>query len=82
MKRSQIAWTIVTVAGLTVVAGFMAWAVHATWGLGGLSKMTIHGWIALVLAFVITGLLGGGLMFLAFYSSRKGYDDNVGKDED
>jgi hypothetical protein len=56
--------------------------VHAAWGLGGLSKMTIHGWIALGLAFVLTGLLGGGLMFLAFYSARKGYDDNVGKDED
>jgi cation transporter-like permease len=82
MKRSHLVWAVVTVAGLAVVAGFMAWAVKASWALGGSSKMTIHGWIALGLAFALTGLLGGGLMFLAFYSARKGYDDDVGKGEE
>jgi hypothetical protein len=82
MKRSHLVWATVVVAGLAVVAGFLAWAEKAAWALGGSTRMSIHGWIALGLAFVITGLLGGGLMFLAFYSARKGYDDDVGKDED
>jgi hypothetical protein len=34
-----------------------------------------HGWIALALGSVLTLAVGGGLMALVFYSSRKGYDD-------
>ena len=37
--------------------------------------MSIHLWIALALALVFTAALGGGLMWLAFYSSREGWDD-------
>ena len=50
-------------------------AVVAIWnGVDGPS-LTLHGWIALALALGATALLGGGLMWLAFYSSRKGWDD-------
>jgi hypothetical protein len=38
--------------------------------------MTVHGYVAMALAVVLTFLLGGGLMGLAFYSSRHGYDDD------
>jgi H+/Cl- antiporter ClcA len=74
-------WLIV-VAALAVVFGYIAWALKASWALGEGVSLGVHGWTALVLAFVVTGLLGGGLMWLAFYSSRKGFDDRVGPDED
>jgi len=32
------------------------------------------GWLFLVLGVIFTALVGGGLMFLLFYSSRKGKD--------
>jgi hypothetical protein len=64
------------------LAAAVAWAFHAAWDLGGhsdkTSGMTIHGWIALSIAFVGTAVVGGGLMWLAFYSSRRGFDDRVG----
>ncbi|HWE45492.1 MAG TPA: hypothetical protein VG407_05640 [Caulobacteraceae bacterium] len=61
---------------------YTLWALKASWALGGGPHMSVNGWIALALAFVVTGVLAGGLMWLAFYSSRKGYDDNVGREED
>lgn len=70
---------------LTILLAFLAfvvWAFFALWKMGGDTRMSIHGWIALGIAFVVTGLLGGGLMWLAFYSSRKGWDEQVRSDED
>ncbi len=62
---------------------YVIWALKASWSLAGGAQMSANGWIALAIAFVVTGALGGGLMWLAFYSNRKGYDDNVGRgDED
>lgn len=59
---------------LAAVAGTVL-AFVAAWRNAGEVEMTVHGWIAMGLAFAVTGLLGGGLMWLAFYSSRKGWDD-------
>lgn len=39
------------------------------------TTMSGHGWFALVLGVVISLAVGGGLMALVFYSSRRGYDD-------
>ena len=39
------------------------------------ATMSAHGWIALILGVVLCLLLGGGLMALVFFSSRRGYDD-------
>ena len=39
--------------------------------------MSIHGWIAMIAGVVLSLALGGGLMALTFYSSRKGYDDRI-----
>lgn len=44
------------------------------------SAMSVHGWIALGAGSVLSLLLGGGLMALAFYSARKGYDDRIERD--
>jgi hypothetical protein len=44
--------------------------------LRGLPGTTVHAYIALGLGVVVTAALGGGLMALAFHSSRHGWDDD------
>jgi hypothetical protein len=71
MKAGTIALTVALVAML----GFVIWGFFAAWKLSGPVQMSIHGYIALGLAGGVTLLLGGGLMWLAFYSANKGWDD-------
>lgn len=71
MNRGTILLTVVLLAML----GLAVWGLTAAWKLGGDVQMSVHGYVALGLAFVLTGVIGGGLMWLAFYSSRRGYDD-------
>ena len=70
---------------LLSVLGFLlllsGYGVFVAFKIGGGAHMTVHGYVALGLAVVLTALLGGGLMGLAFYSNRHGYDDNQGRDE-
>jgi drug/metabolite transporter (DMT)-like permease len=70
-------WLIVV---LLAVLGFTVWGFAAAWKLAGDTPMSVHGWIAMSLAAVLVTGLGGGLMWLAFYSSRHGYDDEQGRD--
>ena len=62
---------------LVVLAGFLGWAIWYaihTWGaLAGVGISTF-GWVMLGFGVVATLLVGGGLMALLFYSSRKNYD--------
>jgi zinc transporter ZupT len=56
--------------------------VLSLWGIGPqfakhAANISLHGWIALTLGVVLSLGLGGGLMALSFYSSRRGYDDRV-----
>ncbi len=83
MKRVWfiLGWGLV-LAGCAGALAFVLWSLKSAWRLGGGAHLGVHGWVALGLAFVLTGALGGGLMWLAFYSSRKGWDDNVGVGED
>ena len=46
--------------------------------MGG-APIGMHGWIAMGLAVVFSGVCAGGLMWLAFYSSKRGVDDKVGR---
>jgi hypothetical protein len=77
MKAGTITLTVVLVAML----GFVVWGFFAAWKLSGPVKMSIHGYVALGLAGGVTLLLGGGLMWLAFYSANKGWDD-IDRDEE
>ena len=61
----------VLVAALAV--GLMDWLWQAMSG----ERMSVHGWIALVVALIGTGGLAWGLMALAFHSNRAGIDDQV-----
>ncbi len=73
---------IVLLVGLAAFLGFVVWAFFKAWALAGPTRMTVHGWIAMGLAAVFVLALGGGLMWLAFYSERRGYDGRVDVDED
>lgn len=68
----------VLLGGFAAILGVCAWGLWLARRLDGFSDMTVHGWIALGLALLLGGALTGGLMWLAFYSARKGYDDDVG----
>lgn len=72
LSPAAIALTV----GLLAMLAFVIWGAGMAWKMSGDSKMSIHGWIALGLGLVLTAGLGGGLMWLAFYSSRRGYDDD------
>lgn len=43
------------------------------------TEISIHGIIAMLLGVVFSLGIGGGLMFLVFYSSRHGHDDGIGR---
>jgi len=66
--------SILLIAGLVLLAVLAVW-----WDWSILSKIGFNlpaiGWIALSLGVLVTVLVGGGLMFLLFWSSRHGYDD-------
>ena len=62
---------------IIVLAGFLAGGVlYAIHGWSAVPSTTIPplGWTFLILGVVVTVLVGGGLMALLFYSSRKGKD--------
>lgn len=58
---------------LLFLIGAVWFAVYA-WSLFPGAEISTHGTIAMVLGIVLSTLVGGGLMGLLFWSSRKGYD--------
>ena len=67
--------TILLVVVLSAFAIGAAYFSFSIWSGIGNVEMSVHGWTALVLGVVFSVALGGGLMFLVFYSHRKGYDE-------
>ena len=71
--------TVLTILSLlALLAMALAFAVW-TWSDLGEVEISAAGMTALVLGALATLALGGGLMFLVFYSSRHGHDDNAGR---
>lgn len=73
---------------LAALAAMLAIAIalsYEVWTTVGDAGMTGNGVTALVLGVIGSLILGGGLMALVFFSSRRGYDDAadlaVGKDK-
>ena len=71
--------TLVTVAILLGLLAASAAIAAIVWFQLGDVEMSIHGYIALGLGAFVSLALGAGLMFLVFYSSRHGHDDDVGQ---
>jgi len=76
-KRPIGVGTVITLAvllGLLALAGaFLAVGWDTPQGPKG-TEMSVGGYIAMALGTLITMALGGGLMFLVFYSNRHGRD--------
>jgi len=56
------------------------WFAGAAWVRLGSDPMPLYGYVAIAGGVLFSLLIGGGLMALAFYSSRHGYDDLSGGD--
>jgi hypothetical protein len=69
MKTAALIALLTVVLLVCLLTGIYLW-----WSLGDVD-ISLHGLIALTLGCVLSLALGGGLMFLVFYSNRRGYDD-------
>ena len=67
--------TLILTLALVGMLLFAIWGFFAAWKISGDAPISVHGYVALGLAAGFTLILGGGLMWLAFYSARKGWDD-------
>jgi hypothetical protein len=75
----RTALTVAVLVGLLALStGVAFWA----WQEIGDVEMSWHGLIALGLGAGVTLLLGGGLMALVFFSSRRGYDARAHQGDD
>ncbi|UUX50989.1 hypothetical protein NUH88_04680 [Nisaea acidiphila] len=73
---------ILLAVSLFALLGAALWGVWELWFAVEDVEMSIHGFIALAAGSIFTLLLGGGLMWLAFYSSKHGYDEREIDPED
>ena len=62
--------------------GLVFGASWVVWQEMGQIDLGLHGWFALILGSVGMIILGGGLMWLSFYSSRSGHDNAAHFDPD
>jgi hypothetical protein len=65
---------ILILTGVTVLVAMAVFGAGAVL-LRSTGDVSIHAYIALGLGLAVTAALGGGLMALAFHSSRQGIDD-------
>lgn len=66
---------ILTIAGTALMASFFGWAFYAAGQMPGSWFGEGATRIVIIAGIIVTGLLTGVLMWLAFYSSRKGFDE-------
>lgn len=72
MKTALVIGVLIALLAAALVFGIAGWTLD-----GADVTISTHGMLALILGGVGTLALGGGLMFLVFYSNRRGYDDAV-----
>ena len=65
-------WLVI--AALLGLLGLTLWVAYRQWIFVD-TELPAWAWMALGLGTVLALLVGGGLMALIFYSSRKGYDE-------
>jgi len=64
---------VIAVLAVLLLAALLT-AIYFWWSQSDVD-ISLHGLIALTLGCVLSLVLGGGLMFLVFYSNRRGHDD-------
>lgn len=72
----RIVLTVIIVFIVSLVTFPLVYLLNSLLGLGDI-KLSLNGYIALALCIFFIFILTAGLMFLVFFSSRKGYDDEV-----
>jgi hypothetical protein len=70
----------ILVAILVALALLAVWFGIVGWNHESDVQMSGHGYAALTIGVVASLVVGIGLMTLVFYSSRRGYDDEAGRD--
>ena len=77
MGRNGIILALTLIAFLMAALGYSyhVWMSIGADPAGGGGAMNGNGYAALVIGAIGSFVLGGGLMALVFYSSRRGYDD-------
>ncbi len=71
---------LISIVVLAALVGVGAWALVRFWGAMGPVAIPPGGYIAFGLGVLTLALAIGGMVWLAFYSERKGYDDTDRKD--
>jgi uncharacterized membrane protein YphA (DoxX/SURF4 family) len=71
-KLGPLGWLTIAVLLLILIAA--VWFAHYAWNMFPGTEIGTDGTIAMVLGIVFSALVGGGLMGLLFWSSRKGFD--------
>ena len=69
---------VALIAAFLIVLIAVFAATFYVWQEMGVVALGFHGWLAVGLGSVVSILLGAGLMWLSFYSSRAGYDEKAG----
>lgn len=72
--------TVIIVVVLLALLALASLGTYWTWQAMGDVEIGLHGLIALGLGVGVSLLLGIGLMSLVFFSHRRGYDDEAGRD--
>ena len=67
---------LTAIALVTLCLGALGFAVFLIVDIGSVS-ISIHGYIAMGLGLVLSLVLGIGLMKLAYYSHKQGFDDDA-----
>jgi hypothetical protein len=81
-RRSFGLGLIALIAALGLMFAFVVWGAVRVWAMTGDVTIPLNGWIAMGLGIGLTLIVGVGLMWLLFYSARKGYDERVGDPEE
>ena len=69
---------LILYVALGLMLGGSIYVAVALWTSLSEAELSGHGMIAMALGIAVSFALGAGLMFLVFYSSRHGHDDDVG----
>lgn len=76
MKQFWMIMPFLLVAILASAGGLYIWEAI------GPVELTMHGWIAVAAGVSGSFLLGGGLMWLSFYSARTGHDQRAAEEQE
>lgn len=75
-QKSERTNSVIFVLFAIAALGFVGYLSVSSWMSLGDVDISTNGWIAIVIGVVVSLAVGGGLMALVFYSSRKHYDDS------